>query len=109
MLDIKKALAYIKENASETPKRTRTGNIIPVEIVNEIKEQIKKYEGSFAVDAKKFNTLFGWDTKYSKSCYLKNKLNDQYPLEKGKEWHVGAIDKGRLYKFEIREIEEKEE
>ena len=113
MVDIKKALEYIKTNASEVPKTARTGNefIIPKEIVSEIKTQIKKHEGSFVVETKKFNELFGWSSKYNKNYYLKNKLNKQYPLENGKEWHVGLVNKGQLYKFEIRnaKVEETEE
>lgn len=105
---MKKALAFIKEKAEVKPKTTRTGNIfvIPEEIVEEIKTQIEEHDGSFAIPAKAFNVLFGWDSKYNKNYYLKNKLNNQYPLDGELEWHVGCIEKGTLYCFEIREAKE---
>ena len=109
--NIKKALAFIKENATEVPTTTRTGHekVIPEEIVNEIENQINKNKGAFAIDAKKLNALFGWkDSQYTKSYMLKKKLNKQYPRGEGKEWHVGSIEKNTLYKFEIREVKTKE-
>jgi len=109
--DVKKALAFIKANASKVPATSRTGHgrVIPEEIVKELENQIEQNNGAFAIDAKKLNALFGWkDTKYNKNYQLKKMLNIQYPQDEGYEWHVGAIEKGTLYKFEIIEVKTKE-
>ena len=110
-VDTKKALAFIKEKAEDKPKSTRTGVefTIPVEIVNEIKAQIKEHKGSFVIPAKAFNALFGWSDKYNKSYYLKNRLNSQYPLGNNKEWKVGCLEKGTLYCFQTKEATKIEE
>jgi len=110
MADMKKAIAFIKANAVVKPENIRTtqGVPIPVELVNEIKAQIKKNGGSFAIPAKAFNEEMGWNNKYGKSYYLKKKLNADYPLDK-QEWHVGSISKGEFYLFEIREEKEEED
>lgn len=110
MTDMKKALAFIKNNASDVPA-TKSGTewIIPAEIVDAIREQMADHNGSFAIDMLKFNSQFGWKPESSRGLFLQNKLNKQYPVDDGYEWHVGTIAKGTLYKFEIREVKEVEE
>ena len=70
-MDMKKAIAFIKANAVETPKTIRSTQetILPVELVTEIKAQIGKNDGSFAVPAKAFDEQMGWNSKYSKNYY----------------------------------------
>jgi hypothetical protein len=109
--DIKKAIAFIKNNASVVPETTRQGTeyMIPEEVVNALKEQINKNDGAFAIDRVEFNKQFGWkESATYKSGQLQRKLNKQYPIGDGMEWHVGLIAKKELYKFDIRKIREKE-
>jgi len=107
-IDTKKALAFIKSNATDVPARTSGGFVIPEDIVKEIKTQIEKYDGSFAISKEALNKLFDWSEKNARNLYLQKKLNLQYPIE-DYEWHVGLINKGELYKFEIRELKEQED
>lgn len=111
MTDIKKAIAFIKSNAKETPAITRSGFEIPKEIVAEIKEQIAINDGSFVLPSKAVNELFGWKQDANRGSYLKVKLNKQYPLTDGLVWHIGYIAKGTLYCFEERKavVQEKQE
>jgi len=104
--DIKKCLSFIKANAKEVPATERDTKewVIPKEIVDEIENQINENDGSFALDLGDFNRQFGWKPTHSKSVYLKNKLNKQYPRDDGTIWHVGTIAKGTLYSFEIKEV-----
>lgn len=107
--ELKKCLAFIKAEAVNTPKgiSTRTKVIIPEELVNTIKEEINKHDGSFAINAEQFNLYFGWSMHKSRGNNLQKALNSQYPLGNNNIWKVGLIAKQTLYKFEIKEkIEE---
>lgn len=101
--EIKKALAFIKENATEVPKTQRTGTyaVIPEEIVNGLLEQINaRDDNKISVPMEKFNKLFGWKPEYSQSANLKMRLNRDYP-QAGFVWHVGQINKNN-YVFELQ-------
>jgi len=107
--DIKKALAFIKEKAVESPKTTRQGSrfTIPKEIVNEIRQEIVNHEGSFGIDAVLFNNIFSWSEKSRRSSFMQNKLNDDYPCENdGEQWYVGtrSTTDGDFYVFSIGEV-----
>ena len=107
-VDTKKALAFIRNRAADTPKTINRGYVIPEEIAKEIRTQIDKHNGSFAISKEELNKVFEWSEKNPRNLYLKKKLNLQYPIQ-GKEWHVGLINKGELYKFEIKDVKEETE
>lgn len=105
--ETQKALSFIRENASEVPKKTRTSTsfVIPSEIVDEIVTKTEEFDGACSIPLPEFNKIFGWKETTARTGYLTKKLNDQYAVD-GKVWHVGTRNKKAVYIFSLEEPEE---
>ena len=99
-MDIKEHLKTIKAKAVKAPKSTRGAKILPVELVETIKELVNENNGSFATELKAVNMALGFDDEKNRAWMVKNKLNAQAEV-KGKLWKVGVANGGELYKFAL--------
>ena len=106
-----KCLAFIKDNATSPPKTERKASstfAFPIEIAQEIYDQIQTHDGSIALSVAGFNKQFGWKEDSVRRGYIAGKLEKTLPVD-GKTWKVGAKNKKLIYVFSLIDKKETDE